>query len=180
MSDLPATLGTPVTVEIAGKRWTFAPLTLDDEAAMEIELRLLLAEKLAIVDQVRTMCSGLDARERMEMLKWAIHEEFRLRRLGPIELASEFRVPNVERIVLRHQLRRHHPDVTDEEVGRLTSDYAAKKLVALMVEQMRALVPKDSGPALATLLAMAGQATTPAPAAGPSSSDTSPSDTAGP
>ena len=180
MSDLPATIGTPVTVEIAGKRWTFSPLTLDDEAAMEIELRLLLGEKLAVVDQVRSMCGGLDARDRVELLKWAVQEEFRLRRLGPIELAAEFRIPNVERIVLRHQLRRHHPDVTDAEVGRLTSDYAAKKLVALMVDQMRAIVPKDSGPALATLLAMAGQATTPAPAAGPSLCDTSPSGTAGP
>ncbi len=180
MSDLPATLGTPVTVEIAGKRWTFAPLTLDDEAAMEVELRLLLSEKLTIVDQARSICSGLETRERIELLKWALQEELRLRRLGPIELANEFRVPNVERIVLRHQLRRHHPDVTDAEIGQLTSDYAAKKLVALMVEQMRDLVPKDSGPALAMLLALSGQARIPATADGPSSSDTSQSGTAGP
>lgn len=177
MSDLPAILGTSTTVEIGGRRWTFSPLTLADEAELEVELRQKLDAKLRIVDQVRSIVDGLGAQERLALLTWAVQEEFRLRRLGPSDLAAEFRVPDVDRIVLRYQLRRHHPQVTDEEIGSITSDYSARKALALLAQQLVDAVPKELGPALAALVAATGL---PKATDGDSSSGTSPSGTAGP
>ena len=143
MSDLPTMLGAGVTVEIAGERWTFSPLTLGDEAEIEVELRSILGDKLDVVAQVRTVMDGFGPAERVEMVRWALQEEMRLRRLGPIELAAEFRLPNVDRLVLRYQLRKHHPNVTDEQIGRLTSDFSARKALSLLVEQIREVLPND-------------------------------------
>lgn len=171
-------LGAGVTVEIAGQRWTFSPLTLGDEADLELELRALLGDKLDVVEQVRTVMDGFGPSERIEMVKWGLQEEMRLRRLGPIELAAEFRLPNVDRLVLRYQLRRHHPDVTDEQIGQLTSDFSARKALSMLVQQIREVLPKDLGPVLAALVAATGLAKR--EDAGPTSSGSSPSASAGP
>lgn len=178
MSDLPAILGTSTTVEIGGKRWTFSPLTIADEAELEVELRLRLGQKLCVVDQVRSILQGLSADERVAMLTWAVREEFRLRRMGPLDLAAEFRLPEVDRLVLRYQLRRHHQNVTDEEIGAITSDFSARKALAMLAQQLVDAVPKELGPALAALVAMTGRAK--AELSGDPSSERSPSGSDGP
>lgn len=177
MSDLPAILGTSTTVEIGGRRWTFSPLTIADEAELEVELRQRLDAKLRVVDQVRSILDGLRSDERIAMLQWAVAEEMRLRRLGPMELAQEFRLPEVDKIILRYQLRKNHPDVSEAEVGMLTSDHSARRAIAMLAKILEDAIPKDLGSALAAMVAATGQ---PRRDDGASSSATSQSATGGP
>lgn len=139
MSDLPGIGGVAGTfVGPNGKEYRYAPLTLRDEAELELEIRAALGDKLDVMAQVRSVLHMYQAPERAVLLEAAFKEELRLKRLGAIDLAAEFKVADVEAMVLRKQLKSHHPDITLDEVRGLSSDWAIRKLMSMLSEQFRA------------------------------------------
>lgn len=167
MSDLPNSVGSAVTIDIDGKPWTFTALTIGDEADLEGELRILLADQLDVVGQARSLLADFDGRDRETLLREALREQLRLQRLGFVQLAAEFPLADVEAMILRRQLRTHHPEVTIDAIKRMPSLTTMKKIAAMMAHQLRDAYPKDFGAAFAAFMAATAPSTTATSGAGP-------------
>ena len=131
----------PTIIESGGRTWKLEPLTIHEEEILEKELRQILAVELDVVSQVNGMRGGLHREETIELLKWALAEQLRLSRLGCMELAQEFRRPKVQRAVLRHQLRKNHPEVTDADVDGLLADFGVRETMRSFGRILDAVLP---------------------------------------
>lgn len=174
MSDLPGIGGAGGEFVANDRTWRYTPLTIGDEAELESELRLLLADKLDVLGQLRPILKLYTPDQQRTLLAEALKEQMRLQRLGAVELAAEFRVADVEARILRLQLRQHQPEVTLDDVRKMQSTWAVKQLMRMLLDQFESAVPGGKAEwlrALATATA-APEATTETAADGDRPSDT--------
>lgn len=140
MSALPALLGSGASFTVEGRTYHYAPLTLGDEADMEQELRAMLGDRLSVVESVHRATAELPAEERKPLLEQAVREHLRLMRMNALELAQEFQLPEIDALILKFHLRKHHPAVTLEEAQTLLSGPGMQAIARMLDHQRRVIL----------------------------------------
>ena len=144
MSDLPALLGLGGMFTVAGRgandpkvTYKWSPLTLGDEADLEMEIRSAIADRLNVVGKVRGMLSGFKGEALKALVVEALREHLRLDRLDGLGLLQEFQSADLEVILFRYHLRQHHPELTNDDVRKLMTSDVVNSVIGEINTQMR-------------------------------------------
>lgn len=181
MSDLPGIIGAGgvIEVEIDGVqrqfRWT--PLTLGDLGQLEADIRAELGPDrldqitpaMRIIEQAK-----LQGDDRSAAIHTAMEEHLRIRRLSAFQLADEFCLPETNARLLMALLKKHHPDITKDQVMQMVGSQVFSRISWMIMEQARAaLTGKANSHSSGVSLARTTTAAPNHPTNGESSSDTS-------
>lgn len=143
MSELPALLGSGASFEVEGTVYRYRPLTLGDEADIEQEVRAQLGARLDVIASVEKIVDQFKPDDRKLILENAIREHFRLSRMGGIDLANEFQLPDVHALILKYHLRAEHPELNTEDCKRLLA-VGGPAISRMITDQVRSVQPGEA------------------------------------